>query len=210
MSSCGSWPPATLRSPRRCRTHRTPTPARARRSICGAWARTRRSVLIDGRRMPGLPPAGGSAVMVAQADVNALPLAAIDRVEILNATAGGIYGAAAGGAVNIVLQTRLSRRGSGRDLRDHRSRRRHRPASGRAGRLLPDGGRTDVMVAFGLLRGDGLSVGDRDYEAKARALRYRNDPAELLSRATDQRRDQHLQRDRRQSDLRPGLWRRPA
>lgn len=139
-------------------------------------------VLVDGRRMPGLPPVGGATVMVAQADVNALPLAAIDRVEILNATAGGIYGAgAAGGAVNIVLKRdyRGADLGATYGITD-RGDAMARRLDGRIG-FSPDDGRTNLMVAFGLQRSDGLSVGDRDYEARARALRYRNDPAQLLA-----------------------------
>lgn len=138
-------------------------------------------VLVDGRRMPGLPPSGGD-VMVSQTDVNALPLAAIDRIEILNATAGGIYGAgASGGAVNIVLKRDYQGADLGvtygiTDRNDVPIRR----LDGRIG-FSPNEGRTKVMVAFGVLRGDGLSVGERDYEARARARRYRNDPAQMVA-----------------------------
>ncbi|MDR7115604.1 STN domain-containing protein [Caulobacter sp. BE254] len=44
---------------------------------------------------------------------------------------------------------------------------------GRIG-FTPDGGRTDVMVAFSDFRGANLRVGERDYPAKARARRYAN------------------------------------
>lgn len=137
-------------------------------------------VLVDGRRMPGLPPAGGSGVLVSQTDVNALPLAAIDRIELLNATAGGVYGAgASGGAVNIVLKRDY--RGADLGVTYGITGRGDAPARRLDGRIgfSPDSGRTNVMVAFGLSRGDGLDVGDRDYEVRARARRYRNDPAEL-------------------------------
>lgn len=137
-------------------------------------------VLVDGRRMPGLPPAGGATTMVAQTDVNGLPLAAIDRIEVLNATAGGVYGAGAtAGAINIVLKRdyRGAEIGAAYGVTD-RGDAPVRRLSGRIG-FSPDQGRTDVMVAFGLLRGDGLDVGDRDYEARARARRYVNDPAQL-------------------------------
>src|SRR5262249_38276166 len=58
-------------------------------------------VLIDGRRMPQIP---ASASDFRQADLNAIPLHAIQRIEVLTGAAGGIYGfGALGGVVNVVL-----------------------------------------------------------------------------------------------------------
>jgi outer membrane receptor protein involved in Fe transport len=140
-------------------------------------------VLVDGRRMPGLPPAGvGGDAAVSQADVNGLPLAAIDRIEILNSTAGGIYGAGAtAGAINIVLKRDYHGADLGvtygiTDRGDAATRR----LDGRIGFSFGEE-RTQAMVAFSLLRGDGLSVGDRDYEARAKARRYANDPGERFA-----------------------------
>lgn len=57
-------------------------------------------ILVDGRRIPGSPFAGGS-----QADLNTLPLSAVERIEFLTGGAAAIHGPdAAGGAVNIVLR----------------------------------------------------------------------------------------------------------
>ncbi len=57
-------------------------------------------VLINGRRVPGSPFTGTSAV-----DLNTIPLAAIERVEILTDSASAVYGAdAIGGVVNVVLK----------------------------------------------------------------------------------------------------------
>ncbi|THD79302.1 MAG: hypothetical protein E7812_09510 [Phenylobacterium sp.] len=58
-------------------------------------------VLVDGRRMPAPPePVFGFF----QPDINVIPLHAIERVETLTGTAGGIYGfGALGGVVNVVL-----------------------------------------------------------------------------------------------------------
>lgn len=139
-------------------------------------------ILVDGRRMPGLPPAGGATTMVAQTDINGLPLAAIDRIEVLNATAGGVYGAGAtAGAINIVLKRdyRGAEIGVAHGITD-RGDALLRRLNGRIG-FSPDDGRTNVMVAFGVLRGDGLHAGERDYEVMARARRYRNDPSQMLS-----------------------------
>jgi iron complex outermembrane recepter protein len=58
-------------------------------------------VLIDGRRTAGLTLGG----MPAQADLRAIPADAVERIEVLQASASAIYGGdAAGGAINIVLR----------------------------------------------------------------------------------------------------------
>ena len=57
-------------------------------------------VLIDGRRAPTNPMAASSG-----ADLNAIPLAAVERIEILSDGASAIYGSdAIGGVVNIILR----------------------------------------------------------------------------------------------------------
>jgi len=56
-------------------------------------------VLIDGRRAPYAPSTGTSA------DLNTIPLAAVDRIEILSDGASALYGSdAIGGVVNIILR----------------------------------------------------------------------------------------------------------
>ena len=60
----------------------------------------RTAVLVNGRRVPGNPFTGTAAV-----DLNSIPLAAIDRVEVLTDSASAVYGAdAIGGVVNIILR----------------------------------------------------------------------------------------------------------
>ena len=60
----------------------------------------RTAVLVNGRRVPGNPFTGTAAV-----DLNSIPLAAIDRVEVLTDSASAVYGAdAIGGVVNIMLR----------------------------------------------------------------------------------------------------------
>jgi len=60
----------------------------------------RTAVLVNGRRVPGNPWTGSSAV-----DMNTMPLAAIDRIEILTDSASAVYGAdAIGGAINIIMK----------------------------------------------------------------------------------------------------------
>ena len=57
-------------------------------------------VLLDGRRLPASPVVDGEAV-----DLNIVPLAAVERIEILKDGASAIYGSEAiGGVVNIILR----------------------------------------------------------------------------------------------------------
>ena len=57
-------------------------------------------VLLDGRRQPRSPVTGNYAN-----DLNILPLAAVDRIEILTDSASAIYGSdAIGGVINVILR----------------------------------------------------------------------------------------------------------
>src|SRR5690606_228468 len=57
-------------------------------------------VLVDGRRLPGSPVLGG-----ASQNLNTIPMAAVERIDILRDGASAIYGSdAVGGVVNIVLR----------------------------------------------------------------------------------------------------------
>lgn len=56
-------------------------------------------VLIDGRRAPSAPSTGLSA------DLNTIPLAAVERIEVLSDGASALYGSdAIGGVVNVILR----------------------------------------------------------------------------------------------------------
>lgn len=60
----------------------------------------RTAVLINGRRVPGNPLTGSSAV-----DLNSIPLSAVERIELLTDSASAIYGAdAIGGVINIIME----------------------------------------------------------------------------------------------------------
>ncbi|MDE0679497.1 MAG: TonB-dependent receptor [Gammaproteobacteria bacterium] len=61
---------------------------------------TRSLVLLDGRRSPRSPVTGNQAN-----DLNWIPLAAVDRIEILTDSASAIYGSdAIGGVINVILR----------------------------------------------------------------------------------------------------------
>jgi iron complex outermembrane recepter protein len=62
-------------------------------------------VLINGRRVP---PSAASVVVNAF-DLNTIPLAAVERVEVLAASAAAVYGAdAMGGVVNVILKKEIA------------------------------------------------------------------------------------------------------
>jgi iron complex outermembrane recepter protein len=62
-------------------------------------------VLVDGRRMAGVQQAGGSENNGGQPDINGIPLAAIERIEVLPSSASAIYGGSAlGGVINIIMK----------------------------------------------------------------------------------------------------------
>jgi len=133
-------------------------------------------VLVDGRRMPSLPSLD-TALSILQPDLNGIPLAAIDRVEVLNATAGGIHGVGAtAGAINIVLKRDyegarfgvaygLSSRGDAALAR----------IDGQVGFSSQDG-RSRGLILFSGNWGADLRDGDRDFTVRARNLRATNDP----------------------------------
>jgi len=136
-------------------------------------------VLIDGRRMPDFSP---NDLGVTQPDLNGLPLHAIDRVETLTGTAGGIYGyGALGGVVNVVLAhdrpgaelhvtTGLSSRGDAGRV----------SVEGRL-QFSPDQGATEVTLSAAVIRSDPLTAGARDYLATDLRETYRIDPSDFLN-----------------------------
>ncbi|MDR6624407.1 TonB-dependent receptor [Caulobacter segnis] len=128
-------------------------------------------VLVDGVRMPSTL-SHNYDLDLNQPDLNGLPLLAIDRIESLTGTAGGIYGpGATGGVVNIVLKrdyrgAEISATYGATDRGDAVRRR----VDGRIG-FTPDHGATDVMINFSRAESDGLRFGDRDFAVRSRQRR---------------------------------------
>lgn len=134
-------------------------------------------ILIDGRPAPRALQAG-SGLSFTQADINGIPLAAIERVEILPSTAGGIYGAGAtGGVVNVIRK----RDYNGIDL--------HVGAGGAfrggarsytleaAGGFTPNHGKTRITFSGGYNRTQPLLAGDNDLWLRSRSLFYDHEAA---------------------------------
>ena len=117
-------------------------------------------VLLDGKRLPGSPTLGG-----ASANLNAIPMAAVERIEILTDGASSTYGSdAVAGVVNIILKKNFEglefTAGAGSRERD----------SGTTSNefSLVAGYNTDkgnITFAFDHQKRVGISDGDRDYTA---------------------------------------------
>lgn len=136
-------------------------------------------VLVDGRRMPSVASSQGE---FNQSDLNGIPVGAIDRIEALTSTAGGIYGpSAVGGVINVVL--RRDYRGadfnvvSGVTDRDDAG---HVRFEARVG-FTPDHGDTDVMLFGAYSASQPLLAGQRDFTERAAQLAFHNDPSGFLT-----------------------------
>jgi iron complex outermembrane recepter protein len=121
--------------------------------------------LVNGRRMPPHPISQAeSGVPSLAVNINSLPAAAINRIEILRDGASAIYGAdAAAGVVNALLDgdttgTRLTLRGS---ITQHGGAGERR-ATVAHGRVLHNG-RTKVRLSFDYFHRDILMSRDRPY-----------------------------------------------
>jgi iron complex outermembrane receptor protein len=138
---------------------------------------TQTLILIDGRR-PARVLNNGSDFT--QADINGVPLSAIERIEILPSTAGGIYGGGAvGGVINIIrkrnyngVDLRMSYdgtfRGGGEIFRAEMS-----------GGFTPDNGATQVTFSGSYSTSRPLLAGDNNLSMIGRQLYVQNDPYEF-------------------------------
>jgi outer membrane receptor protein involved in Fe transport len=125
-------------------------------------------VLVDGRRLPSVPDAVGNGAGFVQADINGIPLAAVQRIEVLTAAAGALHGAGAtGGVVNIILK----RDYQGAEVGVTQGFTQH--GGGLASRLDASIGRTSrdgrggVSMRIGLAKDEGLDVGERGFGERA-------------------------------------------
>ena len=132
-------------------------------------------ILVNGRRAPGVRTYPGDPL--AQPDLNGIPIASIERIEVLPGTASGIYGGGAtGGVINIILRKDYS----GAELQltydnsfDTDSARRRIDLS--TGFSL-EGGRTQVMLSGSYSDGNDLLTQDRDFVDPARQRAFQNAP----------------------------------
>ena len=139
-------------------------------------------ILVNGRRAPRVSLGNNFR----QADINGIPLASIERIEILPSTASGMYGGGAtGGVINIITRRdfvggEISAEYSNTFDTDVAERR----ISGTFGFPL-EGGRTKVQLMASFSDSNELLVGDRDFAQKSRDLLLQNDPdSQVTARGT--------------------------
>ncbi|MBL9207294.1 MAG: TonB-dependent receptor, partial [Opitutaceae bacterium] len=117
-------------------------------------------ILIDGHRTANRSSLGSPL----QADLNGIPLGAIERIEVLPTTASAIYGGAAtGGVVNVILR----RDYAGMEVRltfnnTFSSDSAQRQAEFSGG-LTVEGGKTNLLFAGSYSDANALRVSDRDF-----------------------------------------------
>lgn len=134
-------------------------------------------ILLNGRRVPKYA-VGGLQNTASQADINGIPLAAIERVEILPASSSAAYGGdAIGGVVNIVLRDDF--RGAEIEVGIERPFDAHAPiyrGALTAGRTF-NGGRTNAMLSVSRTKIEPLEYRHRRELLDAyRARAWANDP----------------------------------
>ncbi len=146
-------------------------------------------ILVNGRRAPRVSADLGSqsngGFNFQQADINGIPLASIERIEVLPATASGIYGGGAtGGVINII--TRRDFRGGevelqygntfDADFSEYR-------VDASYGFAL-ENGRTNVLFTGSHVGSGELLVGERDFGRDSLNLLLANNPSEYFGQTT--------------------------
>lgn len=104
-------------------------------------------VLVDGRRAPTNPMSASSG-----ADLNAIPLAAVERIEVLSDGASAVYGSdAIGGVVNVILRKDFN----GAELR-----------YGFGSTAVTGGDLEDASAVFGTASDRGRLIGGASYSSR--------------------------------------------
>jgi outer membrane receptor protein involved in Fe transport len=130
-------------------------------------------VLVDGRRLPGFPVPYNE---FRQSDLNAIPPNAIERIEILTGTAGGIHGfGALGGVVNVILD-----RDPGLDLHvsqgiSSRGDAHRHGFEARFGKSFREE-RTSFMLFGSRMESDTVLANERGYGVRDRRRTFETDP----------------------------------
>jgi len=135
-------------------------------------------ILIDGRRTPSVFNGG----QLNQSDLNGIPLSAVERIEVLPATASAIYGGGAtGGAVNVILRRDYSGIEVGLTYGDTFAGGAANRRVDIAGGLSLFGGRTRITVAASHSEADPLFAGQRDFTRRARERLFANNPSAITT-----------------------------
>lgn len=141
-------------------------------------------VLINGRRTAGIGVRGTSE-STDQPNLNNIPLAAIERIEILPTSAAAIYGSGAvGGVINVILKRNYS--GTEVDLRYGNTTDNKQDVKSInlvSGFSLEDG-RTNVMITASRKDQDWLLEKDRKWKTMGRDAILRNNPKAIYDNAS--------------------------
>ena len=119
----------------------------------------RSAVLINGRRVPGNPFTGSSAV-----DLNSIPLSAVERIEILTDSASAVYGAdAIGGVINFIMRDDYT----GAEVQVGMTRPEAKGADSQQikGLFGATSDRGRVIASFEFFEREAIFDGDRDYSS---------------------------------------------
>ncbi|NVK75780.1 MAG: TonB-dependent receptor [Oceanospirillaceae bacterium] len=115
---------------------------------------SRTLILLNGKRLPPSPVQSGSGT-----DLNTLPLAAVERIEILSDGASAIYGSdAIGGVVNIILKSDFE----GVELQASASRPTREGADENSASMVLGTSTAKSSILFGISYGDRGIIFDRD------------------------------------------------
>ena len=130
-------------------------------------------VLLNGRRLPSLRYPSG-------ADISVVPFGAIERIEVLPASASALYGGSAvGGVINIITRKNYH----GRDVTFYYGTSTQGGGSEYRGTWTEGfsfaGGRSRLTTTLDYDRSDALKLGDRNYLAKALARFPINTPVRV-------------------------------
>lgn len=136
-------------------------------------------VLINGRRRAGVG-IRGTAEASDQQNINTIPLAAIERIEVLPASASAIYGSnAIGGVINVVLRQDFT----GTEVNLHYGNTFDSDQANQSGALVSgfalEDGRTQILISGQQQTSNALLLKDRRFAQEARQLTLRNNPAAI-------------------------------
>ena len=133
-------------------------------------------ILIDGRRQPGINLGTGD---ISQPSITGIPIAAVERIEVLASSASGIYGSgASGGVINIVLRRDFKGGELSFNYDNTTDFAQARKTLDLVAGVPLEGGRTRLSITGNWTKSDPLLYGDREN------LRQRGLPA-LLANSPD-------------------------
>lgn len=117
-------------------------------------------ILVDGRRQPGINLGNGD---ITQPSITGIPIAAVERIEVLASSASGIYGSgASGGVINIVLRRDFKGAELSANYDNTSDFKQGRGSIDLTGGLPLEGGRTRLTFTGNWTKQLALRYGDRD------------------------------------------------